>query len=102
MSGDITRGRAEYPQFLRYGEGRCAERGNRDDFTEANVRARTARAARERAKAVCRACPFRAPCLAWAVETKQEGVYGATTTEERREYGDQLRTRTGAALAGAH
>jgi WhiB family transcriptional regulator, redox-sensing transcriptional regulator len=37
------------------------------------------------AKAVCRACPVRAECLSYAVQTAQEhGIWGGTTEEERR------------------
>ncbi|GAA2494074.1 WhiB family transcriptional regulator [Streptomyces gobitricini] len=39
----------------------------------------------EDAKAVCRRCPVREPCLEWALESGQEaGVWGATTEDERR------------------
>jgi Transcription factor WhiB len=33
------------------------------------------------AKAVCQACPVRASCLAFAVETRQDGIWGGTTFE---------------------
>lgn len=36
-----------------------------------------------RAKAVCRRCPFQAPCLDYAVQHEGWGVWGATTVEER-------------------
>jgi WhiB family transcriptional regulator, redox-sensing transcriptional regulator len=36
------------------------------------------------AKAVCQACSVRASCLAFAVETRQHGIWGATTSDERR------------------
>jgi WhiB family redox-sensing transcriptional regulator len=39
----------------------------------------------ERAKAVCRTCPVKAQCLAWAVETRQDaGIWGGMTEDERR------------------
>jgi len=38
------------------------------------------------AKAVCRQCEVTDPCLAFALESRQEfGVWGATDEEERRE-----------------
>jgi WhiB family transcriptional regulator, redox-sensing transcriptional regulator len=37
------------------------------------------------AKAVCRACEVREPCLEYALETNQEfGIYGGTSPDERR------------------
>ncbi len=39
----------------------------------------------EQAKAVCRGCPVREPCLEWALETGQSiGVWGGTSETERR------------------
>ena len=39
----------------------------------------------ELAKAFCRACPSKAPCLAFALQARQElGVWGGTSPEERR------------------
>jgi WhiB family transcriptional regulator, redox-sensing transcriptional regulator len=35
------------------------------------------------AKAVCQACSVRALCLAFAVETRQDGIWGGTTSDER-------------------
>lgn len=34
-------------------------------------------------KAVCQACAVRASCLAFAVETGQDGICGGTTADER-------------------
>jgi WhiB family redox-sensing transcriptional regulator len=40
----------------------------------------------EVAKSICRACPSREPCLAFALATRQDlGVWGGTSPEERRE-----------------
>jgi WhiB family transcriptional regulator, redox-sensing transcriptional regulator len=36
------------------------------------------------ARAVCQACSVRASCLAFAVETRQDGIWGGTTSDERR------------------
>lgn len=39
----------------------------------------------EAAKAVCRSCPVRRECLAFAVETNQDsGVWGGMSEDERR------------------
>lgn len=38
----------------------------------------------EEAKAICRRCPERLPCLSWALEANEEfGVWGGLTAEER-------------------
>ncbi|WP_405149903.1 WhiB family transcriptional regulator [Sphaerisporangium sp. NBC_01403] len=39
----------------------------------------------ERAKAVCRRCPVRTPCLDYAVTSREEhGIWGGTDPDERR------------------
>ena len=48
--------------------------------------------------AVCRACPVRAECLEWSLETCQDaGVWGGVGEEERRD----IRRRRRAASRGA-
>lgn len=37
-----------------------------------------------RAKAVCRACPVKQRCLAFAIEHREYGVWGETTESDRR------------------
>ncbi len=38
------------------------------------------------AKAICRSCPVREECLAFALETNQDsGVWGGTSEDERRQ-----------------
>jgi WhiB family transcriptional regulator, redox-sensing transcriptional regulator len=39
----------------------------------------------EEAKRLCRSCPARIPCLAWALDNGvADGVWGGTTEDERR------------------
>ncbi|WP_205315465.1 WhiB family transcriptional regulator [Nonomuraea lactucae] len=39
----------------------------------------------QRAKAVCRGCPVRRPCLDYAMDTRQtDGVWGGTDPSQRR------------------
>jgi WhiB family redox-sensing transcriptional regulator len=39
----------------------------------------------EAAKQICRTCPVREPCLRWAVDSGDAGVWGGTTEDERRQ-----------------
>ena len=36
------------------------------------------------AKTVCRRCPVVLPCLEWAMDHENHGVWGGTTQDERR------------------
>jgi WhiB family transcriptional regulator, redox-sensing transcriptional regulator len=45
------------------------------------------------AKAVCGACSVRASCLAFAVETRQDGIWGGTTSGERHTVRQQVARR---------
>lgn len=38
----------------------------------------------ERAKSICRQCRFRQPCLDWAIENHEWGIWGGTTEDERQ------------------
>ena len=38
----------------------------------------------EQAKRICRTCPVSRPCLSWALDHGDAGVWGGTTEEERR------------------
>jgi WhiB family transcriptional regulator, redox-sensing transcriptional regulator len=42
------------------------------------------------AKAVCRRCMVRPRCLIFGLETRQDGIWGGTTSEERRTMRDHL------------
>jgi WhiB family transcriptional regulator, redox-sensing transcriptional regulator len=35
------------------------------------------------AKAICLSCAVRSPCLAYGLATRQDGIWGGTTMEER-------------------
>jgi WhiB family redox-sensing transcriptional regulator len=49
-------------------------------------RGRAALEQAEVAKAICRACPSREPCLTYALVTRQDlGVWGGTSPDDRRE-----------------
>jgi len=48
----------------------------------------------EEAKQICRTCPVCGPCLRWALDSGDAGVWGGTTEDERRIH-RQLRTLRG-------
>jgi len=52
----------------------------------------------EEAKQICRTCPVSAPCLRWALDSGDAGVWGGTTEDERRIH-RQLRTLHGSGRA---
>jgi WhiB family transcriptional regulator, redox-sensing transcriptional regulator len=49
----------------------------------------------DEAKRICRACPARTQCLAWALDQEvTDGVWGGTTEDERRAIGGLRRRRS--------
>jgi WhiB family redox-sensing transcriptional regulator len=40
----------------------------------------------DEAKQICRTCPVCGPCLRWALESGDAGVWGGTTEDERRKH----------------
>jgi len=40
----------------------------------------------EEAKQICRTCPVCGPCLRWALDSGDAGVWGGTTEDERRQH----------------
>jgi len=79
LDPDVTcGGQLERPQWM--AGGACRDTPEVDFFPEEEQAA-------EPARAVCRACPVQAPCLAFAVEQAEMGVWGGTTALERRSIG---------------
>lgn len=71
-----------YPRFLDERRGLCATE-DPELFSDTTGRGRARLDRMDKAKAICAECPFKAPCLAFALETFQEGVWGGTNDEER-------------------
>ncbi len=46
------------------------------------------------AKAVCGACAVRSPCLSFAIDTRQDGIWGGATADERRVLGSRASRRS--------
>jgi WhiB family redox-sensing transcriptional regulator len=45
----------------------------------------------DQAKQICRTCPVHGPCLRWALDSGDAGVWGGTTEDERRNHRQLLR-----------
>jgi WhiB family redox-sensing transcriptional regulator len=45
------------------------------------------------AKAVCRQCPLQEACLRFALENREQGIWGGTTENDRKRLRTILRTR---------
>lgn len=71
-----------YPRFLDERRGLCAGE-DPELFSDTTGRGRVRLDRMDKAKKICAQCPFKAPCLAFALETFQEGVWGGTADEER-------------------
>lgn len=76
--------RAQDPRFLGEGQAECAQPGvNPDWFFPELARGDKVGLYIALAKATCEECPLRRACSKYAIETRQEGVWGGTTTQER-------------------
>jgi len=47
----------------------------------------------DEAKQICRTCPVCGPCLRWALDSGDAGVWGGTTEDERRVHRAVARTK---------
>jgi len=68
-----------------YAGALCVERAPDDERWEGRVRTEKARIAlaRELWNEVCVDCPVRQPCLEWAVEHPEHGIWAGTTERQR-------------------
>lgn len=71
------------PKFDKYGPTPCSKVDDPDMFTpDMDVPGSLAKA--NQAKKICATCPYLAECLAYAMSTPQEGIWGGTSANERR------------------
>lgn len=75
--------RRAYPDFLTSARTPCGWPSVRDLFVRNDDRGQNRDRRVAQAKAVCLTCPFRAECDQWATETRQLGIWGGRTHEER-------------------
>jgi WhiB family redox-sensing transcriptional regulator len=71
----------KFPEFVEHGSPPCSQVDPEAYFPESGQgitpEARIA-------KRICKACPYIDPCLEWAVENNELGIWGGTTAFERR------------------
>ena len=72
----------EFPDFYVKGPTPCSQK-DPDMFLPEPDDPHHADLIRE-AKKVCRGCPYRAECLAWALENNEPGVWGGTSERDRK------------------
>jgi WhiB family transcriptional regulator, redox-sensing transcriptional regulator len=92
MERDTFSASAAYPAFLAEGRGACAGDDLPDDFTEDGDGA-AQQHMRERARSVCKGCPFRPDCDEWATRTHQQGMWGGRSTWDRSHGHDPFRSK---------
>lgn len=81
MNGRVTFV-GKYPDFLQ-GLPPCSGADPEAYFPEKGNSGSTLREV-QMAKSICKTCPYQAPCLDWAVNNHELGIWGGTTERERR------------------
>ncbi len=71
------------PQFNDKGHAPCRETDVEIFFPERGKPTAALKSIRT-AQAICRRCPYKDPCLEWALTHHEIGIWGATTEGERR------------------
>lgn len=72
-----------YPVFKDHGTPVCATTDPEIFFPEKGAKGHSLYIVRA-ARRMCAGCPYKEPCLAWAVEHDEMGIWGGTTAKERR------------------
>ena len=69
-----------FPNFIDQGMASCATTDPEVFFPERGMNV----SHNNVVKRICRSCPYVQPCLEWALENREMGIWGATTEMERR------------------
>lgn len=88
----------DYPDFKEFGTPPCAESFPDAFFTEdplpGNMVHSRKYAYEQEAKAICRACPYMARCLEYAVKNPDLlGIWGGTTEAQRKRMRKEAKTQ---------
>lgn len=71
---------SSYPVFIDQGVASCATADPDAFFPERGSHSFS----NVYAKRICSTCPYKSPCLEWAIENEEMGIWGGTTENERR------------------
>ncbi len=81
ITSSVLRRSMKFPEFVEHGSPPCSQVDPEAYFPESGQgitpEARIA-------KRICKACPYKNPCLEWALENNELGIWGGTTAYERR------------------
>ena len=72
-----------FPDFSTEGIPPCSETDPEAFFPDKGM-ANTSWEEMRMAKNICKACPYKTPCLDWAIDNREFGIWGGTTERERR------------------
>ena len=86
---DISR---NYPVFEDHGVPPCATTDPEIFFPEKGAKGSSTYIV-SAARRMCAGCPYKQPCLEWAVEHDEMGIWGGTTAKERRVHRRALKSR---------
>jgi WhiB family redox-sensing transcriptional regulator len=81
-----------YPVFKDQGVPPCATTDPEIFFPEKGARGSSTYIVNA-ARRMCAGCPYKQPCLEWAVEHDEMGIWGGTTAKERRVHRRALKSR---------
>lgn len=73
----------DYPDFTEHGTPTCATTDPEIFFPEKGAKGQSTYVVNA-ARRMCAGCPYKQPCLEWAVEHDEMGIWGGTTAKERR------------------
>jgi WhiB family redox-sensing transcriptional regulator len=83
---------SNYPVFKDHGVPACATTDPEIFFPEKGAKGASTYVVNA-ARRMCAGCPYKQPCLEWAVVHDEMGIWGGTTAKERRVHRRALKSR---------
>ena len=81
---------SNYPVFKDHGVPACATTDPEIFFPEKGAKGQSLYIV-QAARRMCASCPYKDPCLEWAVVHDEMGIWGGTTAKERRVHRRKLK-----------